>query len=165
MVMTLEVNVNNHKGNLQVVYFTQVSRPKPRTRISSSPYIPHATPNSLLIDILFHRYSDVLMVYHVTSGCIYSDQFSGKFTITVHDTTHYCGKCHLHIEFYKWDSLLIRCGMLLTSFCSLTFKQTFKNANIWWWKKTANSVLCDAAHRLYQGIFTFKMPYIFMAQV
>jgi hypothetical protein len=91
--------------------------------------MPHAPPNSflrLLIDILFDRYSDILMVYRLISGCRNGDRFSGKFTITAHDTTHFCGKCHLHIEFYKWDSLLIRYGMLLTSFCPLTFKQTFK---------------------------------------
>jgi len=56
------------------------------------------------------------MVYQVTSGCRNGDQFSGKFTITAHDTTHFCGKCHLYIEFYKSDRLLIRYGMLLTSF-------------------------------------------------
>jgi hypothetical protein len=168
MVLTLKVSVNNHNGNLQAVYFPQVSPPKPCTHISSSPYMPHAPTNSflrLLINTLFHRYSDVLMGYHVASGCRNGDQFSGKHTFTVHVTTHFCGKCHWHTELHERDSLLIRYEMLLTSFCSLTFKQAFKMQNLLCWNKTANGVLCNAVHRLYQGICTFKMPYIFMAQV
>jgi len=167
-LMTLKVSINNHKGNLHVVYFTQVSQPKSRMRISSSPYMPHATPNSflrLLIDILFRRYSDVLTVYHVTRGCRYSYQFSGKFTITAHDTTHCCGKCHLHIEFYKWDRLLIRCGMMLTSFCSLTFKQTYK-MQIFDDGTRLQIVSSVTQHTDFtRASLLTKMPYIFMAQV